>query len=220
MIRVWLFIAVLLHHKMSTSSALTGYVTAHNSQQQQQQQPPPSRDNDDVQKTKCLPCEGLDPSARLSYEQVLERITTLPMWTVIPASTVTTTTKATATAAPSSLGVTAATIDCGDDDDDGTNHQEQPIWMISRKFTARNFQAAMNAVNAMGTIAEREQHHPDFHLTSYRHVQIDIYTHSVQGLTENDFILAHLLDTEVTIDYSPKWLNEQPWGSSSKKTTS
>mgnify|MGYP003341152307 CR=1 FL=1 len=38
------------------------------------------------------------------------------------------------------------------------------------------------------------QHHPDLHLESYRKVWIEIWTHAVGGLTENDFILAAKID--------------------------
>ena len=91
-----------------------------------------------------------------------------------------------------------------------------PLWAlaedgksISRTLVARNFQAALDAMNDMGVIAEEQSHHPDFHLTSYRNVQVDIYTHSLGGITENDLILAQALD-EVDVDYSPKWLKEHP----------
>lgn len=87
---------------------------------------------------------------------------------------------------------------------------EKGVLSLSRKFTARNFQAALDAVNAIGAIAEKENHHPNLHLTNYREVEIEIYTHKVDGLTQNDFILAGILDKEVAIDYSPKWLRENP----------
>jgi pterin-4a-carbinolamine dehydratase len=81
---------------------------------------------------------------------------------------------------------------------------------ISRKFTARNFQSALKCINEMGAIAERESHHPDFHLTSYRDIEVKIWTHKLQGLTEKDLDLAALLDKEVKINYSPKWLRDNP----------
>jgi 4a-hydroxytetrahydrobiopterin dehydratase len=80
---------------------------------------------------------------------------------------------------------------------------------ITRTFTARHFQAALDSLNAMGQIAECENHHPDFHLTGYRNVQVDIYTHTLQGITKNDILLARMLDDKVSIDYSPKWLQSQ-----------
>ena len=91
-----------------------------------------------------------------------------------------------------------------------------PLWelaedskSISRTFIARHFQAALNAMNDMGKIAEEQSHHPDFHLTAYRQVQIVVATHKLGGLTETDLVLAELLD-QVPIDYSPKWLRENP----------
>ncbi len=86
---------------------------------------------------------------------------------------------------------------------------------ISRSFTAKNFQSALDAINAVGVVAEREGHHPDLHLTSYREVEIVIYTHSVGGVTLNDVTLAQMIDDEVKIVYSPKWLKENPDAKSS-----
>ena len=84
------------------------------------------------------------------------------------------------------------------------------ILSLSRKFTARNFQAAVEAINDIAAIAESENHHPDLHLTNYREVEVGIFTHKVKGLTRNDFILAEKIDSEVKMDYSPKWLRENP----------
>ena len=81
---------------------------------------------------------------------------------------------------------------------------------LSRSFTAKNFQCALNAMNDMGKIAERESHHPDFHLTNYRNVDVQLYTHKLGGVTENDLQLAKLLDEEVKIAYSPMWLEANP----------
>lgn len=92
--------------------------------------------------------------------------------------------------------------------DDATSSGSIP--KLSWSFTAKNFQAAMDALNAAGAIAERENHHPDFHLTNYRNVQIDIYTHKIGGITENDIVLAQLLSEQVQVVYSPKWLKEHP----------
>ena len=49
-------------------------------------------------------------------------------------------------------------------------------------------------MNNLGALAEREQHHPDLHLEGYRRVWIEIYTHAIGGLSENDFILAAKID--------------------------
>jgi 4a-hydroxytetrahydrobiopterin dehydratase len=87
---------------------------------------------------------------------------------------------------------------------------EDGVSVLSRKFIAMNFQAALDCVNSMGAIAEREGHHPDFHLTNYRHVEVVLYTHKLQGITGNDLRLARTLDEEVKIEYSPQWLKNHP----------
>ena len=82
---------------------------------------------------------------------------------------------------------------------------------LERTFIAKNFTAALAAINALGQIAEREQHHPDLHLTKYREVKIVLYTHQLGGVTQHDLQLAHLFDSEcTTIEYSPKWLRAHP----------
>lgn len=82
--------------------------------------------------------------------------------------------------------------------------------MISRSYTARNFQSALNSINDIGKIAERENHHPDIHLTGYRNVEIVLFTHSLGGISANDIAMAKMIDAEVAFDYSPKWLKENP----------
>ncbi len=66
--------------------------------------------------------------------------------------------------------------------------------MISRHLVMKNFLAAIKLVNKIGIIAEKENHHPDLHLTGYRNLQIDLSTHEVKGLTTNDFIMATKID--------------------------
>lgn len=66
--------------------------------------------------------------------------------------------------------------------------------LISRQWKLKNFVQAMKLVNAAAELAEQEQHHPDLHVTGYRHVQIDLTTHAIGGLSENDFILAAKID--------------------------
>ncbi|WP_437186459.1 4a-hydroxytetrahydrobiopterin dehydratase [Planctomicrobium sp. SH668] len=61
---------------------------------------------------------------------------------------------------------------------------------IQRQWMVRNFVAGMDFLNRVAEIAEREQHHPDVALSEYRKVVIEIYTHAIGGLSENDFILA------------------------------
>src|SRR5438874_866676 len=66
---------------------------------------------------------------------------------------------------------------------------------IRREWRVQDFPTALDFFNRVGQIAEQEDHHPDLHLTGYRQVAIEIATHAVGGLTENDFILAAKIDT-------------------------
>ncbi len=65
---------------------------------------------------------------------------------------------------------------------------------IFRKINCGNFVKAIKLMQRVAEIAEQEQHHPDLHLTGYRHVRIDLTTHAIGGLSENDFILAAKID--------------------------
>ena len=76
---------------------------------------------------------------------------------------------------------------------------EAGVLSLSRNLTARNFQAAIDAINDIGAVCENVNHHADLHLTNYRDVEIEIYTHKVNGLTRNDFILMEKINSEVTI---------------------
>ena len=88
---------------------------------------------------------------------------------------------------------------------------------IHRKFTTKNFQAALDVINDVGLLAEQLGHHPDLHLTSYRDVEIVIYTHTIGGVSSNDIELAKRVDKEIKICYSPKWLSNHPEAQSTAK---
>jgi 4a-hydroxytetrahydrobiopterin dehydratase len=60
---------------------------------------------------------------------------------------------------------------------------------IQREFTFKNFKEAIGFVNKVAVLAERENHHPDIHIF-YSRVVIELWTHAVSGLSENDFIVA------------------------------
>ena len=66
--------------------------------------------------------------------------------------------------------------------------------MISRKWQLKNFVQVMNLVGIVARLAEEEQHHPDLHITGYRNLRVDLTTHAIDGLSENDFILAAKID--------------------------
>jgi 4a-hydroxytetrahydrobiopterin dehydratase len=65
---------------------------------------------------------------------------------------------------------------------------------IRREWTARDFVTAIGFINKVAELAEAEGHHPDLHLTCYRKLMIEIWTHAIGGLSENDFILAAKID--------------------------
>ncbi len=64
---------------------------------------------------------------------------------------------------------------------------------ISRKFTFKNFAEALAFVSKVGALAESEGHHPDIRF-GWDYAEITTFTHAVQGLSENDFILATKID--------------------------
>lgn len=65
---------------------------------------------------------------------------------------------------------------------------------VRRDWTARNFVEAMAFLGKVAELAEAQRHHPDVHLEGYRNVWIEIHTHAIGGLSENDFILAAKID--------------------------
>ncbi|KKP99174.1 MAG: pterin-4-alpha-carbinolamine dehydratase [Microgenomates group bacterium GW2011_GWC1_38_14] len=64
---------------------------------------------------------------------------------------------------------------------------------IRKVFKLKSFKEAMRLVNSIATIAEKEGHHPDIYIF-YNKVQIELFTHAVGGLSENDFIMASKID--------------------------
>ena len=66
--------------------------------------------------------------------------------------------------------------------------------MIRRKYKFKDFVTALAFLQKVGGIAEEEQHHPDLHLTGYRHVAVELTTHAIGGLSANDFIVAAKID--------------------------
>lgn len=65
---------------------------------------------------------------------------------------------------------------------------------ISHDYVMKDFVAAVRFIERIAKMAESEGHHPDLHLTGYRKLRIELATHSIGGLSENDFILAAKID--------------------------
>ena len=77
--------------------------------------------------------------------------------------------------------------------------QQTPEWTvhdksIERSWTFADFRAAMVFVNRVADIAEEQGHHPDIYI-SYNKVRLELSTHKIGGLSQNDFLLAAKIDT-------------------------
>ncbi len=64
---------------------------------------------------------------------------------------------------------------------------------ISKEYKFKDFVESMNFVKRVADIAESEGHHPDIHI-SYNKVLLELSTHAIGGLSENDFIVAAKVD--------------------------
>ncbi len=78
--------------------------------------------------------------------------------------------------------------------------QLKPEWMLidggrmlANTYTFRDFVETINFVNKIAVVAEEEQHHPDLTI-SYNNLGVELSTHAIGGLSENDFILAAKID--------------------------
>ena len=60
---------------------------------------------------------------------------------------------------------------------------------LVRTFKFRRFVEAIAFVNRVAEIAEAEGHHPNITI-NYNRVRLELFTHAIKGLSENDFILA------------------------------
>ena len=70
---------------------------------------------------------------------------------------------------------------------------EKKIFFLNKKFQFKNFLDSQNFVNKVGQISENEGHHPDISF-GWGYADIKITTHAIEGLSENDFILAAKID--------------------------
>ncbi|HEV2119226.1 MAG TPA: 4a-hydroxytetrahydrobiopterin dehydratase [Candidatus Bathyarchaeia archaeon] len=60
---------------------------------------------------------------------------------------------------------------------------------IEKEFTFKSYLRGLDFAYSVGKIAEEQDHHPDI-LIKWRRVKLTLSTHSVKGLSENDFIVA------------------------------
>lgn len=70
--------------------------------------------------------------------------------------------------------------------------------VIRKTVKCKDFLDAVGLIQRIAPIAEAEDHHPDLHLTGYRKLTIELSTHAIGGLSENDFILAAKIDQLLT----------------------
>jgi 4a-hydroxytetrahydrobiopterin dehydratase len=64
---------------------------------------------------------------------------------------------------------------------------------LERRFKFKDFRGALDFTNQIGELAEEQGHHPDIGL-GWGRVDLKIWTHKIDGLTESDFILAAKID--------------------------
>ena len=65
---------------------------------------------------------------------------------------------------------------------------------IRKDWKVKNFMAGLDFFNRCAELAEEDGHHPDLHIEGYRNVWVELWTHAIGGLSENDFILAAKID--------------------------
>ena len=70
---------------------------------------------------------------------------------------------------------------------------EKNIYFLEKKFKFKDFVESQKFVNEVGRISEEEGHHPEI-LFGWGYAKINISTHAIEGLSENDFILASKID--------------------------
>ena len=83
---------------------------------------------------------------------------------------------------------------------DGWNivSNEKNVFFLEKKFTFKNFIESLNFINEVGKISEEEGHHPEISF-GWGYAKINITTHAIEGLSENDFILAAKIDRKINV---------------------
>ena len=66
-------------------------------------------------------------------------------------------------------------------------------WLVL-EMVAEDFEDAVEWINKIGELAEEEGHHPNLYLYDYKKLRVELYTHKIDGLHVNDFILAAKID--------------------------
>lgn len=71
-----------------------------------------------------------------------------------------------------------------------THKKIDSIDHLTLNVKLKKFTEVVELINQIAEIAESEGHHPNLRLHDYNQLEIDLFTHKIKGLHENDFILA------------------------------
>jgi len=75
---------------------------------------------------------------------------------------------------------------------------EKKVYFLEKNFVFKNFISSQNFIIKVGEISEQENHHPDISF-GWGYAKILITTHAIEGLSENDFILAAKIDQIISV---------------------
>ena len=75
---------------------------------------------------------------------------------------------------------------------------EKKIYFLEKKFVFKNFIESQRFINEVGKLSEEEGHHPEITF-GWGYAKINITTHAIEGLSENDFILAAKIDKKISV---------------------
>lgn len=65
---------------------------------------------------------------------------------------------------------------------------------IVKEFEFKDFKEAIMFINKVADLAEGEGHHPNIYLHDYKKIRIELWTHKIGGLHQNDFVMAAKID--------------------------
>ena len=75
---------------------------------------------------------------------------------------------------------------------------DKKVYLLEKKFEFKNFLESQKFVNEVGRVSEAEGHHPDI-MFGWGYAKINITTHAIEGISENDFILAAKIDKIINV---------------------
>ena len=76
---------------------------------------------------------------------------------------------------------------------------KEEVFFLIKKFKFQNFLESQKFINEVSKISEDEGHHPDI-LFGWGYAEIKITTHAIEGISENDFILAAKIDELISVE--------------------